>query len=169
MNFGKKWLTRTKVIVYNLSLLFLIVLTGIQAGQSIYKYIQEPTYINSQYIDQKLAAFPSLTFCPDVNEVGQPRMKNVSISSWRGREEDYNAVMFDFWDVFREFYLRYFVWDEATSKTNLRLKIADKSSAVFKKLFTTRTHPKFGVCFTYTPDQWRKDKGAYYFKLTQYV
>ena len=43
---------RLKFSIYVLSLLILVILTAIQGGQIVYKYLQEPTYITSNYNTQ---------------------------------------------------------------------------------------------------------------------
>jgi hypothetical protein len=63
-----KIVVKLKFLVYYISLALLVGLTAIQSGQIVYKFLEEPTYISSQYLNQDSAAFPSMSICPDVDK-----------------------------------------------------------------------------------------------------
>jgi hypothetical protein len=66
--------------VYYSYLVILIGVTLVQVGQCLYKFIQEPTFVSSSFVDQKNTDFPSLTVCLDSNiKVSTLNYINISI------------------------------------------------------------------------------------------
>ena len=69
---------KLKKVAYGIIVLFLILLTGIQSGQIIYKYVQEPTYITTKYNTQGTSLIPSISICPDlIDDVSMHRAKTI--------------------------------------------------------------------------------------------
>ena len=65
----KRNLRFLKFFFYFPILLFLIALTATQSGQIIYKYFQYLTYISSRYQSQGSSVIPSISICPDIDEM----------------------------------------------------------------------------------------------------
>ena len=73
---------RLKLASYIVSLLILVILTAIQGGQIVYKYLQEPTYITSKYNTQGSSIIPSISICPDLTAEDTPNLKKEVLNKY---------------------------------------------------------------------------------------